>query len=226
MKIIYLKNNISILVISLGFLIGSCGSYFEAIKAICYCTKPSIYSSYNQVDSLIKKQLKKEKINYVILYGNDTKYSSKPIYFNREGKLLSYNGCEIPSCKDSNFISENEIPSLIEKNSKDSIDLYTTIKNLTDKDSLSFDPSIFAKYKYVVLIDKIVALKFEKYSIENIRKKTEIDSVFFIFINKDFYEGTERVKELRDSGEVKNNKIPSKFQFKVKGKSDSRKSNE
>jgi hypothetical protein len=213
MKINYLKNNISILVISLGFLMVSCGSYFEAIKAICYCKKPSIYSSYNQVDSLIKKQLNKEKINYVILYGSDTIYCSSPIYFNRERKLLPYKGCEIPSCKDSNFIFENEIPSLIEK---DSIDLYNTIKNLTDKDSLSLDPSIFAKYKYVVLIDKIVALKLEKYSIENIRKKTDIDSVFFIFINKDLCEGTERVKEFRDSRDLKNNKISLKIRFKTK----------
>ncbi len=219
MKINYLKNNISILVVSLGFLMVSCGSFFESIKAICYFKKPSIYSSYNQVDSLIKKQLKKEKINYVILYGNDTKYCSKPIYFNSKGKLLPYNGCEIPSCKDSNYISKKEISSLIEKNS---IDLYNTIKNLTDKDSLSFDSSIFAKYKYVVLIDKIVALKFEKYAIENIRKKADVDSVLFIFINKDFYEGTEYVKELRESRNEKNHKNSPKIQFKV-SKSDGRK---
>lgn len=213
------KNIITILVVSLGFLMLSCGSFFGIIKVIGYSKKPSIYSSYNEVDSLIKKQLKKEKINYVILYGSDTKYCSKPIYFNSKGKLLPYNGCAIPSCEDSNYISKNEVPSLIEK---DSIDLYNTILNLTDKDSLPFDPAIITKYKYVVLIDKIVDLNFEKSSIENIRKKSDINRVLFLFINKDLYEGTERVKELRESRNEKNHKNSPKIQFKV-SRSDGRK---
>ena len=103
---------------------------------------------------------------------------------------------------------------------KDTVYLKDIInKNLVNKDTIPFDQAWLQGYQYTVVSDRVTFIsKSDKNIVKQIKRTRDLDSVLFIFIDKDLYEGTEYVKELRDSGEVKNNKISSKFQVKIKKK--------
>ncbi len=207
-----------IILVLLGIGFSSCGLM---VKCLLGFQNPQIYSSYPQADSVIHKQLKNRKIHYIVLYNaQENSFSSfdiRGLFFDNQTQLIVQSECIGCRFKDtvqgkSTFYNEIHQPE------KDSVYLKDIINiNLVNKDTIPFDQSWLQGYKYTVVLDRVTFIsKSDKDIVKHIKQTRDVDSVLFIFIDKDFFEGTERVKELRESGDVKNSKISSKFHYKRK----------
>lgn len=155
-----------------------------AVKTLCYFMRSPVYSSREQVDSIISKQLNKEQIHFIILYGSKRQYHASGIYFDNKGLPLPLHGCSpiLPDRKIQDTVIIVEDASLL---NRDTLQLFDLIQPLTDKNYQAFDRTILAKYQYVVLIDKLIGGKLERHTIDKVKMMTNIDSVLFIFRARD-----------------------------------------
>jgi hypothetical protein len=202
-----------IIIVLLGVMFSSCGMI---VKCMLGFHNPQIYSSYPQADSVINKQLKKRKIHYIVLYNAHENcflsFDITGLFFDNQTQLIVPSECI--GCKFNDTVQgKSTFYDEIHQPDKDTVYLKDIIHdNLVNKDTIPFDPSWLKGYQYTVVLDRVTFIsKSDKEIVNHIKRTRDVDSVLFIFINKDFYEGTELVKKMRESGNVKNNKISSKI---------------
>ncbi len=207
-----------IIIVFLGIELSSCGLM---VRSMLGFQNPQIYSSYPQAESVIHKQLKNRKIHYIVLYNAQenflSSFDTRGLFFDNQTQLIVPSkciGCRFGDTVQGKSTFFNEI----HQPEKDTVYLKDIInRRLVNKDTIPFDQSWLQGYQYTVVSDRVTFItKSDKQIVKHIKQTRDVDSVLFIFIDKDFFEGTECVKEKRESGDVKKNKISSKFHYKGK----------
>ncbi len=215
MKNLLSKNHIHtiIIIVLLGIGLSSCGGLIA--KLTFGIQNPKIYSSYTQVDSVIYKQLKREKIHYIVLYNAQedffSSFDKRGLFFDNQTQLLvpsKFVGCGFRDTVQIKSTIYKEIP----RHAEDTVYLKDVIdKDLVNKDSITFDWSWLHGYRYIVVSDKVTFFsKLERKIIKQIKQTQDINTVLFVFIDKDFYVGNKRAEELQKNENLKFQRISIK----------------
>ncbi len=222
MKNLLSKNHIHtiIIIVLLGIGLSSCGGLIA--KLTFGIQNPKIYSSYTQVDSVIYKQLKREKIHYIVLYNAQedffSSFDKRGLFFDNQTQLLvpsKFVGCGFRDTVQIKSTIYKEIP----RHAEDTVYLKDVIdKDLVNKDTITFDWSWLHGYRYIVVSDKVTFFsKLERKIIKQIKQTQDINTVLFIFIDKDFYVGNKRAEELQKNDNLKFNRISIKREKQKQG---------